>query len=572
MLGGLASDQSPQTPLTRVLRFAGVERDVRRGNTVGRSQARALRTALWAATYHRTTMNLSNEDHVPELRQIEAEFRAGRAPSAVARVLAVLDATEDLAARANYAGALIDMGAAAANADWIRSGLGSLDGLRARYGSACPAQVYYNLGNGWDALGRLELQEREWTERWKLESFQDAKACQREARRACESAAVPVKDRLRYLVNHANILDFLGRHLEAIRGYDEALALDRDFGMALCNKGVAAQFFAGASREYGGAVYAWAWQMLKQGLEDPRIDTVGADGARAQFERRMAAIEARVSDSGLLARSLAHPPEDMTGASDFERLYVRLCTAEHLFLNVHIHERACKAATLDYVFIVPPVPMTDEYLAVAKMLLQIIEDFSTSRYVWVLGEYESEEVRRIGGRTRTPRILGAEASLRHGLTKASLRLGFDVLDKIAGFLNDYLDVGVEPTRVTFTRADRHSVWWQDGKNKVLRPVIDENLGSSLAALYDIFLDFQDNSITGRAFYQELKDTRNALTHRRLLVAAGEATGAEEADVDAETLSRRTRQVLFLVRCAIMYLILFVNSREQRMGGERGRSA
>lgn len=517
-------------------------------------------------------MNLSNQDHVRELPQIKAEFRAGRGPSAAARALALLNAARDPAVRADCAGVLIDIGAGEGNADWLRSGLCSLNRLRVSYGPACPAQVYYNLGNGWDALGRLELQDREWTERWKLESFQKAKACQREALRACDSAAVGLKHRLRHLVNHGNILDFLGRHLEAVRGYDEALALDGDFGMALCNKGITAQFFARASGAYADAVYAWAWQLLKQGLEDPRIDAVGGHGARPEFERQVARIEARVSDTRLLARSLAHRPEDMTGACGFERLYVRLCTAEHLFLNVHIHERACKAATLDCVFIQPPVPMTNKYPAVAKILLQIIEDFSTSRYLWVLGEYDSEEVRRIGGRTRTPRILGAEASLRHGLTKASLRLGFDVLDKIAGFLNDYLEVGVEPTRVTFTRAHRDSVWWEDGKEKVLRPVIDKNLSTSLGALYDIFLDFQGNTITGRAFYQDLRETRNALTHRRLLVAAGEARAAEEGEVDAETLSRRTRQVLFLVRCAIMYLILFVNGREQRRVSEPGRPA
>jgi len=324
-------------------------------------------------------MTPTNRSSSHELLQIEAEFRAGRISDAVSRAIAFLDETADPVARANCAGVLIDFGAATERADLVTKAIACLDALRVWYESRCPAQVYYNLGNGWDALGRLEVRSLASTDRWQCEAFQKAKACHREALRA--SSSVPDAKRTQYIVNYANLLSSMWRGLEAIKAYDQALALDSSFGMALCNKALAVRFFAGVSGAYGGAILAWAWQMLQRGLEDPRIDRVGAEGARVGFEKGIAAIEAKVAKSDLLSTPLAHPPEDLSDASALERLYVHSCAAEHLFLNVHIHENECRAATVDNVFTVRPVPVTDRFIGLERSLSQMIEDFSTARYL-----------------------------------------------------------------------------------------------------------------------------------------------------------------------------------------------
>ena len=187
----------------------------------------------------------------------------------------------------------------------------------------------------------------------------------------------------------------------------------------------------------------------------------------------------------------------------------------------------------------------------------------------MLAKSEDEDVARANRRTRTPRVPGIEASLQHGLTKASFRLGFDVLDKLAGFINEYLEAGVSRQRVSFTRTDQHCLWWSEPKCRVVRPAIEEALRSNLGGLYDIFLDFQENAVTGEAHYQELKKMRNALTHRRLSVTSNPASGTEEDEITPEALDDATRRVLFLARCAIMYLILFVNGREHRSASKQG---
>jgi tetratricopeptide (TPR) repeat protein len=489
------------------------------------------------------------------LQEIEVEFRAGRHSHALSRAIAFLDEATDPVARANCAGILIDFGAAMERADVVTKGIDCLDALRVSYGLRCPAHVYYNLGNGWYVLALLELRSCEEAVRWKSGSFQKAKACHRAALRAPSS--VSRQDRVQYLVNYANTLDSLGRHLEAIKGYDEALALDRDFGMALCNKAMAARFFANVSGEYRGSLYIWAWQMLKRGLEDHRVDEIGGARARAKFQAEVARIEGMTKRPDSLRRSLTHPPEDLSEASALERLYVRSCAAEHLFLNVHIHENECKVATADRVFPRPPIPMAE-----AKSLIQMIEDLSAARYLWVLGESDDQDVARADGRTQTPVVQGIRASLQDGLTKASFRLGFDILDKLAWFINNCLHIGMDPHRISFAGTRR--LWWSDPKERVLRPEIEVELGTGLGAVYDIFLDFQTDAITGKAFYQDLKDMRNALTHRRLSVTPNPASDVGKEEITPAALDDATRRMLFLARCAIMYSVLFVDRRERKV--------
>jgi len=326
---------------------------------------------------------------------------------------------------------------------------------------------------------------------------------------------------------------------------------------------MAVKFFANVSGRYRDALYIWAWQMLKRGLEDHRVDEIGGAGARAAFEGEIAGIEAGAKRPDLLRSSLAHPPEDLGDASALERLYVRSCAAEHLFLNVHIHESACGAASLDHVFPTPPVPMTDRFPTLEKSLIQMIEDFSTARYLWVLGESGDDDVARANRRTRTPVVQGIRASLQEGLTKASFRLGFDTLDKLGGFINYYLDIGVDPRRVSFAGTG-DCLWWSNQKTRVLRPEIEVALCTGLGALYDIFVDFQPDAIGGKAFYQDLREMRNALTHRRLSVTPNAAGSTSEEEITPAELDGATRRMLFLARCAIMYLVLFVDRRERKV--------
>jgi tetratricopeptide (TPR) repeat protein len=496
-----------------------------------------------------------------ELSRVQTEFDSGRTAEALAACLSLLEQASDGWARVNCAGVLIDLAAAAGRPDLVHKAIARLDEVRASLGDQCPAAVLYDLGNGWSATGQMELGGLPPSGRWTSRAFQRAKGYHRAALTA--AAAGHGETRVEYIVNLANTLDSLGRHLEAVEEYDSALALDGDFGMALCNKAMAIQFFAGVSETYRDALYIWAWQMLRRGLADPRVGIIGGPAARQEFESRAARIENRAVTPDVLSVSLDHPPADLSSLSEFERRYVTLCAAEHLFLNVHVHDHACSAAITDNIFIRPPrPPLSEHFVGLAQSLNQIIEDFSAARCLWVLAQCEDSDVLSAGARTLLPRVAGTGASLQYGLMKASFRLGFDVLDKLAGFLNDYLRIGLPPHRVGFTNARRDCLWWGDPGNRVLRPEVEAAFGGSLGALYDIFLDFQINEATGIAHYQRLRDMRNTLTHRRLPVAIRGA-GAGQREVDFGVLVVTTREMLFLVRCAVMYLILFANSREHR---------
>jgi len=299
-------------------------------------------------------MDTHGTDNPHALAQVEALFSAGQVSEAITLCLSVFDRTHDPLMRANCAGVLVDMGATVSRPDLIQKAVCYLDELRRSLGAKCPAEVFYNLGNSWSSLAKMESDEHRSAERWTSGLFERAKACYREALGATRLSRGDID--VSYFVNLANTLDSLGRHLEAIENYDKALSLDSTYGMALCNKAVAVQYFAEVSGTYGDAQHVWAWQMLKAGLADPRVDRVGGHEARQEFERRIAAIEAKATKPELLRTSLEHPPADLSRASEFERRYVDLCAKERLFLNVHIHEHVCDAAIIDNVFLRPLEP------------------------------------------------------------------------------------------------------------------------------------------------------------------------------------------------------------------------
>ncbi|MFX1355628.1 MAG: LA2681 family HEPN domain-containing protein, partial [Promethearchaeota archaeon] len=362
--------------------------------------------------------------------------------------------------------------------------------------------------------------------------------------------------------NYGNCLDQLGRVMEALYAYDEALLIDSRFPMALGNKAVAVLFFADVSGAHREAMYIKAYQMLKSVLENKDLVRFGGIAAKDSFENVSKRIEELFRDKSVLSISLEHPRYDVAHMTAFERFYTDFCSTYRLFLNFHIHEDECEASVVDPVFIslITPINDNETYYDLAKHINQIKEDYGVARLLLAQSQFRREDLDRISKRTTFVNALDYSVfNIYVGLLKSAFKEAYNILDKIAVFINEYFRIGLKQENVQFySKIDRRCIWREKGevREKIL---LSRNI--SLYALYDIYLDFDSG------YYKKLQDIRNALVHRRLVVydslLADRGKTDDIQNIGYETMLSEAIRLLQLVKSSIIYLINFVQLEEEK---------
>ncbi|MCD6333878.1 MAG: hypothetical protein J7M27_00910, partial [Candidatus Latescibacteria bacterium] len=137
------------------------------------------------------------------------------------------------------------------------------------------------------------------------------------------------------------------------------------------------------------------------------------------------------------------------------------------------------------------------------------------------------------------------------LAKASFKNFYDILDKIAYFINDYLELGITEGEINSWR-----VWYSDRKTRIIRKKIEDTQNFSLNALFDMHKDF------GKGQYKKLRNTRDALTHRFINIRMFQKLEDEE-NMTEDTLVGQTLELAKIVRSAIIYLLYFVCVEERK---------
>ncbi len=361
-------------------------------------------------------------------------------------------------------------------------------------------------------------------------------------------------------VNYGNCLDFLGRGVEALYAYDEALGIDPQFAMAIGNKAITSRHFASISGSYTAAIHIDAYHALHSIIDHAELVAIGGQGAKQHFEEVLHSIEAHVTDKTVLEKRRPHPHYNETHLSDFEKFYLRFCITHKLFLNFHIHDDTCEAALHDSIFIsiTTPIDDTTTFFKLSRYINQIKEDYAVARLSLVQSQMRRKDFDSISKRTTfiNPRDY-SRTNIYTGLLKSAFKEAFNILDKIAVFLNRYYDLGLNERSISFD-----SVWVKDKKkDRTLRERLLHTENMSLYALYDIHKDFQNG------YYQTLKEIRHALTHRQLTIFE---LGIEGMQQDGDLLSisddemlRQTIQLMRLVKAAIIYLINTVTIEEKK---------
>jgi tetratricopeptide (TPR) repeat protein len=448
---------------------------------------------------------------------------------------------------------LVDIGFGLKDQNIIIQGLNAEEqNLKNQQYSKYKANICYSLANGYLALYELTEKKIGIEAIPQSKNLQKAKLYFREASKFYKEFNFDLKKRV--FANYGNCLDALGRGIEAIDAYDHAIAIDNSFSMAIGNKAIALCSFASISRKYRDAIYIQAYQDIKSIINNKDLILAGGLDAKQLFENKLKKIESLFRDQSVLTKKINHSKYKISKLTEFEKFYLDFCSTRNLFLNFHIHHKQCEVAITDPIFIrlITKKGEDDTFCKLAKYVNQTKEDYATARLLLIQSQFKRKDFNNISRRTIFVNTLDySQFNLYYGLLKSAFKEAYNILDKIAVFINNYYKLGLPEDQIYFT-----TIWQKDNK---IRNEILKSRNISLYALYDIFQDFRSD------YFKKIQDIRNASTHRKLVIFDSMLTDWDKKDdkhnIGYDTMLSETIKLMRLTKSAIIYLINFVNTEE-----------
>jgi tetratricopeptide (TPR) repeat protein len=446
-------------------------------------------------------------------------------------------------------GLLINIGNAQANEKITREGLELLEKdfeTIIRHRNLVP-YAYYNRANGYDALSHFRRMRDPYATCFEKTELDEAKS---HYRKALEYEPKNVE----FLVNLGNCFDEIGRVIDALECYDEALKCKPDHGMALGNKGQALFYYAIVTGEHEKTFLLEAYSLLSKALKsEVTFESVSS------FSKYLERIREHFPDKNILDNPPEFPGYKIEARSRFEKFLAEFCVRNRLYLNICNYCQKCDAAIGDTAVIRRMTMSRKEgekypfaVMNLLSYLNQIKQDYVLARFLLVLSRYSELNLDFVDKRVRIVDTFDHSLhNIRIQLAKASFKNFYDILDKIACFVNDYLGLGI-PEKETYF----HTLWYPRNM-KTVRGRIKQTNNFSLNALFDINKDFGK-----KGHYEELRRTRNALTHRFVNIRSFQEK-EDEQNMTEETLITQTLDLGKLVRNAIIYLLYFVDAEERK---------
>lgn len=155
--------------------------------------------------------------------------------------------------------------------------------------------------------------------------------------------------------------------------------------------------------------------------------------------------------------------------------------------------------------------------------------------------------------------IGGRGEVNVELIKMTYKNFYSILDKIAVFLQAYLNLPLKVHQVDFATI------WTDKNNSIRKEFLAHPQNLSLLALYNIKLDVYGRKSFSYVMDEQTKDLqriRNFIEHKVIMITEGEMTYDDyQLHISKRELGLSTIRLAQLVRCAIIYLCNFVMHAE-----------
>lgn len=434
---------------------------------------------------------------------------------------------------------------------------------------------HYYLANAWNGIKLLPDPGAGGGWAWESREIEQETICIRRAIASEGLLKQPVIRVCQIHTNLANCYDTTGRFIEAITEWDRALTIEPRFGMARGNRAAGLWTYARSVYDEGHALVMAreAWSQL-----DP-VQLEGLEPAAGDYFARVRAEIERAVPAEVLQR-----PFDIEGFSlgetEAEQQYRHWCSSKALFLNPLNDIGPVAIGARDILSCPSIVAKIGEGPRFHDFMNQIKQEYCSAR--WLI--YDATRDHPAHFSDNDVLLFNTLDYPSYGLRTEQLKLGFralySIFDKIAFFLNAYLELGIAERRVSF-----RGLWYVNQERaKGIRTEFAARENWPLRGLFwlgkDLYEDNDDFRQVIDPAGERLNEIRNHLEHKYLKLHSDLWAGPDTSsfiDGLAESLSRdefegMTLHLLKLVRAAIIYLTLGVHREEGRRTVERGPDA
>ncbi|MGY6646952.1 MAG: LA2681 family HEPN domain-containing protein [Salinarimonas sp.] len=438
-------------------------------------------------------------------------------------------------------------------------------------GGAPDALLHYFRSNVQNGL-QFALNPHDWS--WRQPHRERQILYLRQARSASSFASLSPIRRAQILTNLANQMSTLGRPIEALRIYEYVLMTSPRFAMAIANRGLVRWCLARMVHDVGhrAILAAYACRDLER-VAGPNLD----------WERPPANIVALVNAKASEIRSavdvdmvLAKTEMDGWPLGEGQAKSYRLRMLDRrLFLNPLVMLGPHSIAAGDPLHLPSHTFAEGTVPPLLGWYNQMKEEFISARLLY----HEAMEAQPLGD--RTPHFADENVRLYDTLDypafsigaerlRLAFRTAYGLLDKIAGFVSLYFDLGHDPNRINL-----RGIWYTDPrKRRVLHPALADRPNLALRGLYWLSFDIigdptgnengSDDALAPEAAH--LNTLRNAIEHR-CLVLTTEIFGKRTDDViereEITAFRHNTERMLELVHEALILLSLAMHKEEMR---------
>jgi tetratricopeptide (TPR) repeat protein len=437
----------------------------------------------------------------------------------------------------------IDTGSALCDEQLIRKGIGFEEEALKLSSTKQRAARLYNIANGYSGLFHVERASPSF--QFNPDSSHQLQAL-RHLRAALAETDLPTAE---MMVNYGNCLSSIGRWDEALVSWRKALAIDAGHPMAIGNLGVGLLHFAGIGND--ARIVREAADALRAALESPRLGENAGPDAKEAFRKELQDANTWLERHPEVTR--------MPKLGRIKDAYVRHCFENRLILSISGRDLQDRIGLR----IITDVSDDATYFRLSRVVNEIKERFATARLLEYQAAYQKSFKDADKMSFYTDILDYGVLGCRAGQLKVAFESAFNVLDKVAFFLNDYLALKVPESKVTFGGIFKGT----DGK---LRSELLARNNYHLFALYGVAQDFGPDG-----FMKLARRIRNFSTHRYLVPHEMPAGWRQELDgndyhIDYRQLYSETLRLLQIVKSAMVYLIAFVDQNERQKKKQGGQ--
>jgi len=368
------------------------------------------------------------------------------------------------------------------------------------------------------------------------------------------------------LNNLGNRLRVAGRVVEALEYWRRALEVLPNFGMALCNRATILAAY-GESLEDAGtkALFLWVAHREASAAISPTAyythvrDQLTRDNVRALKQH----IESVIDVDGIAALDPLTWQE--TPASEEERTYRHWCLVNCLFLNPSNDLGPHTVANTDSMGLEAHVVRVDAHHKLESFFDQMKQEYVSAR--WLLYEGLTAKMPHFSDRDVLLQATAPRPSLSLAIEKVKIayRASYSLFDKIAFFINAYMDLAIPEKQVSFRGL------WRTDEKKPIRKEFDLTGNWGFCALYWLAKDFFEkaNDEVAEPQARGLSSIRNHVEHKYLRVTLAECPVVPPDDlafmVSRKQFEGKAVHLLKLSRSALIYLAIGVGLEERRRG-------